>query len=241
MKAKLICGLAVLVLLTSLAAADDPWVKRPPQDWNRSDVDKVMKDSPWGKEIATEQTYSKDSAENKSTGGKQLDPVTDRGAMQDTAFAMVLWWSAKTTRRAYIRMAELSGAQFAEEQKQKFAESPMSHHVVSVIGGGEMVNVSAKIEAAELKKAAWLESARLKKKILPEDVVVVMDEKGKAQQINFLFARELEGQALVTAEDKKLIFKFKLPKSAKETVEKARQFDVTFQPAKMVAGGAADF
>ncbi|HEV8384508.1 MAG TPA: hypothetical protein VGQ11_06530 [Candidatus Acidoferrales bacterium] len=244
MKGKVWCAFAVLAafaLMASLAAADDPWAKRSAKEWSREDVDKVMKDSPWGREIATGYTYKKESEENKSTGQKSIISKTDRGDQQPTDFATVLWWSAKTTRRAYVRMAQLSGAQISDEQVQKFAESAMPDHVVSVIRGGKMVEVSAKLSADELKKAAWLESPRLKKKILPEDVVVVKDEMGKAQQINFHFAREFEGQPTVTGEDKKLIFKFKLPKDPKTTVDKAELFDVTFQPAKMVVAGAADY
>jgi len=241
MKSNAIRVVLAILLLAAMAAADDPWVKRSHKEWSRDDVDKVMKDSPWGREIATDYSFKRESEENKSTGGKQLTSATDRGDMQPTDFAMVLWWSAKTTRRAYVRMARLGGAQIAEEQAQQFAESDMPNHVVSVIGGGKMVDVSSKLAVDELKKAGWLDSPRLKRKILPEDVVVVKDQNGKAQQINFLFPRELEGQQIVTGADKKLMFKFKLPKDSKTTVEKAKQLEVAFQPAKMVAGGAADF
>lgn len=239
MKARVLVAVAAAALFVSLAAADEPWMSKTSKNWSKEDTEKILHDSPWGRRIGTALEYS--SEKDKSTGGKKIISDTDRGDQHETDFALVLWWSARTTRRAFLRMFELGGNSVSEEQAQKFAENAMPQFVVSILGGGRMVDVSSKLEENELKKAAWLESPRIKKRIDPVEVVVVRDAKGKAERINFIFARETEGQPTVTAEDKKITFKWRLPKTPTETVEKAKQFQVQFLPSKMTAGGAADF
>lgn len=239
MKARVWVAVVAAALFVSLAAADEPWMSKASKDWSKEDTEKILNDSPWGRRIGTAVEYT--TEKDKSTGGKKTVSDTDRGEQRETDFALVLWWSARTTRRAFLRMFELGGNSVSQEQAQKFAENPMPQFVVSVIGGGKMVEVSSKLEENELKKAAWLESPRIKKHIDPVDVIVVKDGNGRAERINFVFARETDGQPTVTAEDKKIIFKWRLPKTPSETVEKAKQFQVQFLPSKMTASGAADF
>ena len=239
MKARVWVALVAVVLSATMVAADEPWLNKTAKDWTIDDTQKILNDSPWGHRIGTAVEYVKEK--DKSSGDKKTVSDTDRGDQRDTDFALVLWWSAKTTRRAFLRMFELGGNSVSEEQAQKFSEGAMPQYVVTIIGGGKMVDISSKLPVEELKKAAWLESPRIKQHINPMDVVVVRDASGKPERINFIFPRETEGQPTLSSDDKKITFRWRLPKIPTETIEKAKQFQVQFQPSKMMAGGAADF
>ena len=56
MKAKVWCAVAAIVLVASLAAADDPWKDAAYEKWTDKDVQKILKASPWGREVVTNTT-----------------------------------------------------------------------------------------------------------------------------------------------------------------------------------------
>jgi hypothetical protein len=63
---------------------------------------------------------------------------------------------------------------------------------------------------------------------------------GKPDRIAVTFPKEVNGQPLVTQEDKRVTFKWKMPRTPKEKLKDAKQFEAQFQPAKMMAMGQAD-
>ena len=230
--------LVCLCLLFSAAVhAEDLWDKQS-KSWERKDADKILNSSPWGKKIATKVDYVKDT--NKSVERTSRVNDNDRGDLKEGDYAMVWWWSGRTPRRAFMRIYELSGGKARHESAQEGTETKAEAYLVSVMGGGQMVSVSGKLEPEELKKAAWLHSPRLDRKIEPQDVQVVMAG-GRPDRILFSFPKEVDGKPLITDEDKRLLFRFKLPKSPKESLDDAKQFEAAFEPKKMVARGEADY
>jgi hypothetical protein len=247
---KVLRVIAVLVCVASLALAADVWDKES-KSWDRNDAEKVLFDSPWGKQKATAQEYRKDQSGgvgsrpgSVTTGSRQSDSSrltseTDRGEALGTDIAKVVWWSARTPRRAYLRIAELAGQQISSEQSKIFAETPTQNLVIALWGGGKQVALAMKLKPEELMAAAWLETPR-QKKLMPVRAEVMKDGAGRPDRVVFEFPRETAGQPTVTPQDKKITFKWKLPKEDKETVDKAKQFDVSFQPSKMFSAGQAD-
>lgn len=230
---------ACVFLAASLAWADDLWDAET-KAWERKDADKILNNSPWGKRIPTKVQYAQEKDKAKVSGPGGNSSAFERGDLREDDFAMVWWWSARTPRRAFMRIYELSGGKVSKESAEQFTETKAEAYLVSVMGGGAMVAVSGKLSVEELKKAAWLHSPRLDRKIEPENVEVVMAG-GKPDRILFMFPKEVDGKPLITAEDKRLLFRFKLPKSPREKLVDAQQFETAFEPPKMVARGEADY
>lgn len=233
-----LCLLAVLFLVGSVRAGD-PWNDKSFRQWNKDEADKVLKDSPWGRRIATKTEFSKDA--DKGTGGINNTSATDRGEMRPTEFATVVWWSSRTPRRAWMRMIELAGQQVTQENIDEFCETPMQNHMISLWVAPGTLAISAQLTPDDLKRAAWLDVPRLKRKIEPIGVIVDKDNQGKPERFLFTFPREADGAKVMTAEDKKISFRWKLPQNKNETVDKAQQFEVQFNPQKMLVKGEADY
>jgi len=228
---------ACVFLCASLAAADDIW-DRESKSWERKDADRILSNSPWGRSIPTKIEMVKD--ENKSVERSSRVNDNDRGDPREGDFARVWWWSAHTTRRAFLRVYELSGGKVSKESADEFAESKAEAYLVSIMGGGAMVTISGRLEPEELKKAAWIHSPRLDKDVPAENVQVVMAG-GKPDRILFMFPKEVDGKPLITDEDKRVVFRFKLPKTPKESLNDAKTFETAFEPKKMTARGEADY
>ncbi len=226
-----------LFVAASLAWADDIWDKES-KSWERKDADRILSNSPWGRKVATRMETVKDEKQRNSGEGENVNQF-DR-EQRETDFANVWWWSAHTTRRAFLRIYELSGGKVSKESADEFAETKAEAYLVSVMGGGTMIAVSGRLEPEELKKTAWLHSLRLDKDVPAENVQVVMAG-GKPDRILYMFPKEVDGKPLITDDDKRILFRFKLPKSPKEKLSDAKQFEATFEPKKMVARGEADF
>jgi hypothetical protein len=79
------------------------------------------------------------------------------------------------------------------------------------------MQLALKLDAEQLKQTAFLESSRLKKKVAPQEVTVIKNAAGKVVR-----------------------FKWRLPRTPKEQVKDAKQFEAQFQPSKMTALGQAD-
>lgn len=226
-----------LALAGTVVCADDLWNKET-ASWSKKDAENILNDSPWGRRVATKFEYVKQdgSGAHKDTVGK-----FDRGDERGGDHAMVWWWSARTARRAFMRMFELSGGQVDKGRVEQFTEAKASAYLISIMEGGAMVAISGNLPKEELKKAAWLHSPRLDRKIECEAVEVVMTRSGRPDRIVFQFPQELDGKPLITAEDKRLLFRWRLPKSPKEKIDDAKQFEVVFEPKKMIARGEADY
>ena len=233
-----LAGMALLAAApTSAGGQGEPKEYRK---WSQKDAEKYLNDSPWAKRVGTKIEYEKAGSDKQQDTGAYRTGM-ERGEMRESEHATVVWWSARTPRRAFLRLAELSGAQITDEQAEQFAEREMQHFAVTVWGGGNMVRLSAGLSEEDLKKAAWLDHPRLKRRIAPVDVEVVKDPQGKPDRIRFGFPREVDGQPTVLPTDKRLVFKWRLPKDPKETLENAKQFEVIFNPEKMKSGKTPDF
>ncbi len=238
MKAKVWCAGTAILLLVSLAAADDPWKDAAYEKWSDKDVEKVLKSSPWGHEVVTNTTAMEKDNKSKLPG---TVGNFDRPEQLASEWVQVVWWSSKTARRAVLRRAMLKGAKVPEEQAKRFTESQLADHVIVLWGDPKTLAALAKLEPADLQKLAFLDSPRLKTHIEPTYAGAVREGNTPPDKIQFQFPRKLNGEDTVTDQDSRLVFKWRLVRNAKAKIEDAQQFEVVFSPNKMVSGGAADY
>ncbi|MBI3405164.1 MAG: hypothetical protein HY046_06870 [Acidobacteria bacterium] len=235
----LLVVVVVLTFPTSRAWTGEPWDEEDYSKWSKKDAEKILTSSPWAKRTPTKTEKVKDK--DKTVMGHDVGERNLAGGdVRDDDFATVVWWSAKTPRKAYVRLAELSGAQVSPEQAKQFIGQAMPHIFTIRVDSGPMVNLAAKLSAEELKSAAWLDSPRLNKKIAPEDAGVVMAQ-GKPDRIRFHFPRELDGKPTIGADEARITFSWKLPVDPKGLIKDAKQYDVIFEMKKMTAKGEVDF
>jgi len=218
-------------------AGGEPWEKEF-KSWSKDDAQKVLNDSPWAKRVAVAESYSKST--DKSDGGQNTASPLERGDLRASEFATVVWWSAHTPRRAYLRQIELGGRPITPEQYKEFADVAMDAYVVAIWDTPQVLALAAKLDPETLRKAAWLESPRTREKVMAGEAQVVKTGSGKPDRIVFAFPKEAGGQPLAAAEDKRLVFKWRIPRDAKEKPEDAKGFEAQFQPAKMTALGQPD-
>jgi len=251
-------GLLVFLLGVSLLYAGEPWKSKAPAKWDKDDVAAILQDSPWGKVITTGYTAVREQDKTASGGERgSTSPFDAQGgaAKQSSEFARVIWWSAHTPRRAMIRQIELGGFQVGPEQAQKFSEAAMEDHVITIEDNMARMRAAEKLTPEQLKEAAWLEIPSQKRKIACVDAGVVKDAKGQIERIRFHFPRQVDGQPLIKSDEKKIIFKWKLPTlagggaSGKAKTEQppaevklgeAKQFEASFEPKKMMVNGELD-
>ncbi|MCL5287531.1 MAG: hypothetical protein M1453_06000 [Acidobacteria bacterium] len=240
MKARVFLGLVAVFLVVLLAvAADDPWKTANYQSWSDKDVQKVLKDSPWGREIVTRTTDA--PRENRAKPSNSTVNQYDQPEPIAAEWVQVEWWSAKTVRRAVLRKAMLKGVKFPEDQAKAFTETPMEDVVIVLWADPKTLAALARMEPAELMKTAYLDSPRLKTHIEPIDAAPVKEGNSPPDKIRFHFARKLNGEDIVTDKDSRLVFKWRLLRNPKGKVEDAQQFEVVFNPSKMLSGGAGDY
>jgi hypothetical protein len=241
MKVRVLFAIAAVVLFVTLASADDPWKDGNYQSWTDKDVKKVLESSPWGHEIvtATKDMPKENAGKVSNTSVKRYDEANPEQLPSE--FVQVWWWSSKTARRAVLRKAMLVGLKVGAEQAKEFTETPLDDHVIVVCGDPKTLVAMARMEPAELKKVAYLESPRLKLKIEPIDAAAIVEGNAPPDKIRFHFPRKLNGQDTVTSEDTRVIFKWRLVRNPSAKIEDAKQFEVVFTPSKMISGGAADF
>ncbi len=237
MKAKWMFGLAAIVVVASLAAADDPWKDADYAKWDEKDVQKVLKSSPWGHELVTNTMQM--SKDNKAKNGTVNQ--YDQPEQLASEWVQVVWWSSKTVRRAVLRKAMLKGTKVSEEQAKRYTETPLEDHVIVVWGDPKTLAAMARLEPAELQKVAYLDSPRLKTHIEPTYAGAVKEGNTPPDKIQFQFPRKLNGEDTVTDQDTRLVFKWRLVRNPKEKIESAQMFEVVFTPNKMISGGTPDY
>lgn len=228
---------SALLVCALCAYAGEPWDDKEPKSWSGKDVERILNRSPWAKRVPTKLEYVKPADKR----GERSTQTFDRGEPREDDFVIAWWWSSHTVRRAFLRLYELQGAKVDPGQAKEFAEADIATPTVSIMGGGTMVAVSGKLPPEELAKLVWLESKRHKERIYPVEVKVVNDPNGKPERILFAFPEKVGDAPVVSAEDKRILFRWKLPKIAGQEPERAEQFEASFEPHKMTVNKQADF
>lgn len=216
----------ILLLLTvaALAWASDVWKTKPYQQWNQKDVDKILNDSPWVKKTSV--------AANWKSGDVLTSPEIVTGspsATNNPSAAMngpgglgmrprermvqfeARWVSAKTVREAMARLAVIEKKLMPATAKSKLATRPNDYMIA--ITGKDMTPFS-KLEGADLAKTSYLKMSKSKEKLAPSSVSIDRSPgSSKVVDVIFHFAKTVNGQPTIAANEKGIEFVCKVAKS----------------------------
>jgi len=236
---------AVVLGLAAGVPANVAWDKAPEQ-WTSADVFRILQDSPWSpSKFSLEANYTQrrtdpqsgvvsDSAVNtRNTAvvpgvtlsrGHSLPPVT------------VLWWSAKTIRRAEAkRLAARVNAKTGSAQADP---APLSDYVLTVEGDEPLRILRDARE--DLHDTVFLELENGGTLDLTA-VEFVEDADSDAVRTEMHFARMLNGEPAIDPESERVIFHCRA--NAKRNMQNranSLSFRVEFSPRTMKARGQSD-
>ncbi len=236
---RVVMVLAVAIVATSLVAGSDPWKEKPYKQWDAKDVEKILNDSPWVRQVVVSATWkpASGSAITQTTGGRNTGAAggsisgssQDSGQSSSDAAFRVVWASSLTIRQAVARRAVLRGT--PEAKADEFLSQQPDTYVITVQGSD--MTPFMKMDEMTLKQKTYLMLKKNKQKLTPDRVEI--RRQGNSQRIDdvqFYFARKsASGEAVIASDEKQLEFSCDL------TVTKLK---TNFDLPKMEAGKGVD-
>ncbi len=249
---KMAASCLALLALLAVARAGDAWKEKPYQQWDEKDVTRILRDSPWAKQIMMDAPWlsSRESADSGSEGGQppvpagsgggyggkmggmqtgtSASPPPGAGAAAPSGVARVPFWAAwhssRTIREALARQEILQGAIKQADAEKFLAQEPADY--VLVVYGPDMAPF-ADAEESALKQNAYLELKKSKQKLEASKVEFQRDASGKnVFAVLFSFPKkDARGQATIPPGEKGIEFFCRAGKSA---------FQFSFDSQKMV-------
>ena len=245
-------GFAALYLSSAPAIPTDAWKDKDPQAWDQKDVQKILNDSPWAKQlqfgIAPNGSLSPNLASIGSSGvsetsgsasggsrgvlnggGPSTSPPIPIGSNNGpVAKLTVCWRSSVTVRQALVREKELSHS-LPDEARKNLAANYDSYQVA--VSGGDLRAFSKEgVEA--LKARSYLMTKTTKQIIPPSNVVIQKRQDGSAVAVIFEFPKQTAtGESTIAPNEKSVEFGAKVS---------GLPIKATFEISKMFINGAPD-
>jgi hypothetical protein len=236
MTCKLRKTLPVLLAVLALAAwAEDPWKSKPPAEWTKKEVDKVLNDSPWAQVVIAPASWARIGGEKWEVGpspsgvriGKATVQVNPDRSDEMGRFVL-LWESSRTVREALAREAQLrglSGQPYSRPKEDK------EHHVLVLVWDPFVLQVPKATEA-EAASSSSLKPRMRNAEFPPDRVEYRRDWHGRLQGVAFYFPRKTAGgRALIDGDEDRVDFAWHVG---------AAVLHARFNPRKMVAHGRRD-
>jgi hypothetical protein len=209
---------AALLLFAVNLWAGDPWKDKSYKDWNKSDVRKILNESPWSKRIELEGSETKhpdldpeDTSTAGEAGGESGEEEAGRATEQENGRKrgritfVIRWGSSKTMREAWVRGQVLQKRVLEADTERFLPPTPGDYEILLV--GPDMTLFEKAIEAA-LKENSYLLAKTSKQRINPNRVELVRAPDGKRiTGIIFHFPKKtLMSQPIFSADEKELRF-----------------------------------
>ena len=206
---------AILCLLAAASAhAQGFWQKKDYQKWSKDEVREVLRDSPWARTYTVGQVLIQALQENAAVSGRETNP-------QITYLAQI--WSARPIREALVRQEQLSGAagKLPAEQKAallekeaKFiaADFPQTVIVELIYGSSsqaldqDLTRYWQSQSPEMVKQFTYLIAGS--RRIAPLQVGI---GKGARHEIQLTFPRQVDGQPIVSSDDKHIALQLQHP------------------------------
>ena len=196
-----------IVLAVSLCTAVNAQKQlKPWTDWTKSDVEKILNDSPWGQtQIDTDTSEMVYTPTTRSGGGDSASREAQGATNQATSVKFrIRWLSAKPIREALVRQEQLATGKISDKLKF-FAEGPSYTRIVIAVTfdasdqrfGGKVMQAFNSANTGVLKNSTYLEMKGGKRIFLQQYVAPQDNVLGAAM---FIFPRNAEGRPLITAD-----------------------------------------
>ena len=248
-------GILLGILSGALVWASDAWKEKPPADWTKKDVEKVLNKSPWVRPIinvvAVAPARPPASAKVEAFDYPEPQPVSPNGRVQPpaaittgtplaggtsvVAHRAVRWLSSSTMRQAIARARQLVG-QPADDGLREFLAAAGDCYLIGV-GDLQWVSDPSPLLVAprdpsqgETLSTTYLELRPSKKKVSPASTVLVSTRFTVPSRL-YCFPKQVNGQATIG------------PRETKATLRWGPRNDahqVDFNLTKMVREGKPD-
>ncbi|HLW98156.1 MAG TPA: hypothetical protein VKR82_05880 [Candidatus Acidoferrales bacterium] len=212
--------LAMILVASAAARGNDPWKDKDFTDWDLKDVQRILTDSPWTRQIQFGMQGA-DAAPSVITSTTQ-SPVNDplmggvaRGTPANAASSApsqgtgpvmlftVSWISSRTIREAKARSKELSGMPPAEARTN--LATLYDNYQIAVVGNN--LSAFAREGAEKLMSGSYLMSKKSKEKVAPARVFVELGDSTRPGAIIYEFPKKsLAGAPLIPPGEKGVEF-----------------------------------
>ncbi|HEV2287671.1 MAG TPA: hypothetical protein VGR81_01820 [Candidatus Acidoferrales bacterium] len=259
MHKKIFVPAALLILASLLWAADEPWKTKPYQQWDKSDIQIILNDSPWAKKVQVDVNWKSNGsspavmAQSDQNVELRSHMNTQKGGMPDTAppdrsmdsvgstnnssnavspktSFYIRWYSSRVIREALAREAVLGG-KITEAEGAKLLSEPVTDYEIIVFGPD--MTPFQNLNEDQLKSDSYLEGKESKQKVVPATIRLNKNPAGITYSLVFLFPRKTAGGAdVASAQEKGIEFVCKL---------KGLNLHNVFDTRKMVDEKGEDF
>jgi hypothetical protein len=211
------------------ARGNDPWNDKDPAAWNQKDVQKILTDSPWSKQlqfgIAADGSLSQNLPSIGVSGSSEISGTSPGGAtgridsppritgsngptgspsdFKPVSKFTVSWHSSHIIREAILRERELSN----ESQDQASKDLAVNYDTYQISISGTDLRAFVKEGAANLKTRSHLVTKSAKQTIPPSNIIVQGTENGTIIAIIFEFPRKTStGEPTIAPTEKSVEF-----------------------------------
>ncbi len=201
MSRKIAFASVLLILSASGAWAGQPWKQKAVQDWDKHDVNQILRNSPWAQVITVPYSPLGFTSDQKETGtsiqvGKVIrdpgkDPLdvgsSDTRVWNPDGIFVLRWESSRTIRRALARQATLQGNKTASLADSQFTGELDEYELVMV---SESIVRLPDTDAATLASNTYLQGKLASDKIHPQRIGFRSDpDSGRTIAVEFHFPR----------------------------------------------------
>ena len=222
----LLAAVCFVVVCAVGARASDAWKDKEPESWDAKDVQKILTDSPWSKQLQfgirsdgsltpsypsmgtsavaeTSGSSSNGTRPGAGPGPRDNGPTGGSSDFSPSSKFTVSWHSSVTVREALVREKELSGG--LPDQARKDLAAKYDSYQITISGAD--LRAFSKEGAESLKARSYLAPKNSKEKISPSNVVVQTRQDGSIVAILFDFPQKTAaGQPTIAAGEKSVEF-----------------------------------
>ena len=217
MRNRLLMGALGLVAFSAVAWAADIWNAKPVREWTREETQQFLRDSPWTHRVTvggslTEMGAPGDTAgeragmgESSAAAGRESSGSVDVPSSEPAGMPYFIeWTSAKIVRQAWVHFNALQS-----QRQDVVTEPPPSPTYVLAIGGPNLKAFEGVTED-QLKASSYLRPKKAKAKVEPVEVRIRKAPDGRIVSVQFAFPRQMDGQPVISDQEKSVEFSCKL-------------------------------